>query len=758
MSLSLLEGLTPNQLAAVQHLDGPLLILAGPGSGKTRVVTRRIANLVANGVPPRQILAITFTNKAADEMRERVEQLLPGSHVWVSTFHRFCARLLRQYGNVVGLDSNFSILDTGDQKLLIRQVLHDLDFDPVHYAPDKILWRISNAKNECQSPAQYLRKLEHSVGDHLQVVTGKVFQLYQRRLLDANAVDFDDLLLHVVHLLEANAELRATLGSRYRYILVDEYQDTNLAQYRIVRAIAHRYQNLCVTGDPDQSIYGWRGARAANITQFRNDFPKQVIVPLEQNFRSTKSILSIADQLIARNQNRLKKQLYTDNPDGVPPQLMIFSDSHAEADGVARQLRELVEDGGFAWRDIAVFYRVNALSRQLEQAFMRHRVPFQIAAGVGFYERAEVKDLLAYLRLVHNPADRSAFSRVVNTPLRGLGKTSQNRLIAWADQEGLTLLEAALRAKEIPKLSKAAIVKFPAFARMMDEFSLAASGSVGDLLTRIIERTQFVRQWDASGSEQDRDRLSNVDELVAAARAYDAHAGDEITLEGFLEQVALVSDLDSVDRSSGEVTLMTMHAAKGLEFPVVVIIGLEEGLIPHERSLRDNNRDELEEERRLLFVGVTRAQQRLFLTQSHMRSMHGRTMPTIPSPFLDEFPVDRVHCDGDTWEQSEPWFTEPAIDLREDEPAPPKPSNLPSDLLSKLKTGAQLAGGGSSGNVQLPTGFSIGMQVRHPRYGLGTVIDLQGMGANRTVRVRFTQDDRVQDFASRHAPLQPVGN
>ncbi|MCA9081284.1 MAG: UvrD-helicase domain-containing protein [Planctomycetaceae bacterium] len=753
--LSLLEGLTPAQRAAVEHVDGPLLILAGPGSGKTRVVTRRIANLVQQGIPPRQILAITFTNRAADEMRERVEQLLPESHVWVSTFHRLCVRLLRQYGNVVGLDSNFSILDTGDQKLLVRQVLSELDFDPVHFAPDKILWRISNAKNDCITPEMYQRKLEETIGDHMQMVTGKVFERYQQRLLEANSVDFDDLLIHTVTLLSENPELRATLDARHRYVLVDEYQDTNLAQYKIVAALSQQHPNLCVTGDPDQSIYGWRGARIGNIFAFRRDYPEHVVIPLEQNFRSTQSILQVADQLIGHNQKRMAKRLVTENPDGDPPQLLICPDSHQEADAVARQLRDLVETGEYRWSDCAVFYRVNALSRSLEAAFLRQRIPFQVATGVAFYERAEVKDLLAYLRLVHNPSDRSAFLRVVNSPLRGLGKTSQNRLVEWADREGLTLLEACERAKEIPKLSKAAQVKFPVFARMMGELSLAASGSVGELLSSILDRTRFLQQWEAGGSEQDGDKIANVEELVGAARSYDEHAADEISLEGFLEQVALVSDVDSIDRTTGEVTLMTMHAAKGLEFPVVVILGLEEGLIPHERSLREQNRDELEEERRLLFVGMTRAKRRLFLTQSRMRSIHGRTMPTIASPFLNEFPIERVHCDGDEWEFAQPW-----LEQAEASPPPQEPqlaTLLPGDLMSKLKTGADLANGVTQGKVELQSGYAIGMQVRHPRYGIGTVVNLQGMGLNRTVTVRFVDGDRVQDFVSKHAPLQPIG-
>ncbi|MCA8993876.1 MAG: UvrD-helicase domain-containing protein [Planctomycetaceae bacterium] len=759
--MSLLEGLTENQHAAVSHRDGPLLILAGPGSGKTRVVTRRIANLIAQGVRASHILAITFTNRAADEMKERVHQLIPESRVFISTFHRFCARLLRQYGSYVGLDTNFSILDTTDQKQQVRQVLSDLDFDTVHYAPDKILWRISKAKNECINAEMFQQHFEDGAGDHLDVVTAKAYGHYQRRLIEANAVDFDDLLLHTVELLEQHPELRSSLGERFRYVMVDEYQDTNLAQYRIALALCQRHRNLCVTGDPDQSVYGWRGANPGNIFSFQRDFGEHSIIPLEHNFRSTKSILRVADQLIAHNKKRLKKSLITDNPEGVAPSLLLFSDSQQEADGIAAHIRQLVEgDSGeenappIDWKDVAVFFRVNAMSRQLEQAFLRHRVPFQLLTGVAFYERAEVKDLMAYLRLVHNPLDRAAFMRIVNKPLRGLGKTSQDRLLKWADDQGISPLEACSRAREIPKLSKAAIAKFPAFAQLMDSFSLAASGSVAELLTLIINKTRMAEPWKSGDTEQDHERLANVEELVGAARMYDSHAGDEITLGGFLEQAALVNDVDNIDRTRGEVTLMTMHAAKGREFPVVFIVGLEEGLIPHERSLRDHDRTAVEEERRLLFVGMTRAERRLFLTQSRMRSMHGRTVPTIRSPFLDEFEISEQSEDEvpvAAWPTPAPAFKKPAASEQ------PLDFSSHATLMSKLQTGADLANGGKFGNVELPTGFAIGMQVRHPRYGLGTVINLQGMGAKRMVTVRFIQDGREQDFVSKHAPLQPVG-
>ena len=634
--------LTAAQQAAVEHVDGPLLVLAGPGSGKTRVVTRRIAHLVDQGIPARQILAITFTNKAAGEMAERVEALLPGTRIWVSTFHKFCARLLRQHAEVVGLAGNYTILDSADQKNALRHVMRELGFDPVSMSPGGIAHMISNAKNDLVTAETFAKRYEESVGDYWQAAVARIYPAYQKWLLDSNAVDFDDLLVHVALMLIEHEELRRSLDERYRYILVDEYQDTNQSQYQIVRALSQVYPNLCVTGDPDQSIYGWRGARIANILRFEQDYPTARVVRLEDNFRSTQAILRSADALIANNTQRKAKSLVTPNAEGEPVQLLGFPDSRAEAEGIAQRIRTAIDEQGRNPSDFAIFYRVNALSRQLELAMLRYRVPYQVAAGVAYYDRAEIKDLIAYLRVIYNPADRSAFLRIINTPLRGLGKTSQDRLVRWADREGVGLLDACSRASEVPKLSKAAIAKFKAFGRMIGELSLADAGSVESLLTKVIDRTAYTKPWIGSPADQDQQRLANVEELVAAARQFDATYREETSLEGFLEQACLVSDTDAIDNTAGQVTLMTLHAAKGLEFTVVYLIGLEEGLLPHERALRSDDRHELEEERRLLFVGITRAKTELYLTQSLRRSIHGREMPTIPSLFASEIECERV--------------------------------------------------------------------------------------------------------------------
>jgi len=739
-----MDDLTPIQRAAVDHGDGPLLVLAGPGSGKTRVITRRIANLVLHaGVQQHQILAITFTNKAADEMKERVKALLPNSRIWVSTFHRFCARLLREYSDVVGLSSNFTILDSSDQKQAIKTVMSELNYDITHFPPNKIGFRISNLKNDLITPEMFDSQCEYSVGDHLQSVVRRVYPAYQKWLLEANSVDFDDLLMHTAILLGENEELRRELDARYRYILVDEYQDTNLTQYKIVSAISQDHQNLCVTGDPDQSIYGWRGAKIENILRFERDYPSAKTVRLEQNFRSTKRILQSADALIVNNSQRKHKDLITDNDEGAPVQLLSFPDGSAEAEGIALTIREMIDSGDFTYADIAIFYRVNALSRQLEMALMRHRIPHQITTGTAFYDRKEVKELLAYLRLIENPRDQSAFFRIVNKPLRGLGKTSQNRLYRWAEINHVSLFDACKRASEVPKLSKRAATGFYVFGSMMESFSLADEGSVGELLMKIIEKTRFAAAWENSPDEKDRERFANVEELVAAARSYDSIAGDEKSLQGFLEQTALVSDTDWLDRSAGQVTLMTLHAAKGLEYPVVFIVGVEDGLLPHERSKKDDaGYQEFEEERRLLFVGMTRAEKRLYLTETKARAIHGRTMSTIRSPFIRELECETVDF-GAEWSPTQA------------APVSPSAGKNPFDGI-KLTTAAHLLSGEKTA-VDVPIGFTIGMSVRHPRYGVGTVIDNGGYGTRRTVTVDFVNRDDPETFIASKAPLQPIG-
>lgn len=765
-SLSRTPQLTPEQSTAVDCIEGPVLVLAGPGSGKTRVITSRIARMLAEGIPARGILAITFTNKAAREMAERVQRLAPGSSVWISTFHKFCAYLLRRFAPAVGREPNFSILDSGDQVTLIRQSMRELDIDPIHYPPARVAQRISRLKNDLVFPAQYVQQQAERIGDHFAVIVGQVYAEYQARLQSTNSVDFDDLLLLVIQLLQENPELRSDLDARYRYVMVDEYQDTNRAQYELAAALATDYRNVCVTGDPDQSIYGWRGARIENILRFERDYPEARVVRLEQNFRSTPAILDAADRLICHNTQRKHKGLKTDNPDGPPVQLAVYRDGIDEAENLAQTITAAVQAGNRKWSDFAVFYRVNSLSRQLETTFARLAVPYQVAAGTAFYDRAEIKDLVAFLRLVNNPQDDVAFLRIVNTPARGIGKVTLQKLQHHCRQQGIGLLTAAKSATQLEQLSARARKALASFAQMVEQWRAAADTSVEKLLQRIISESHYIAGWQTEEDEQSRQRLANVHELVSAARQYDLEQ-DERGLEGFLETCSLVGDVDSLESEAGTVTLMTLHAAKGLEFPVVYVLGVEENLIPHERALKTGQSADLEEERRLLFVGITRAREELTLTQTVVREIHGRTVHTIPSQFTTEAGLKPSYGEWDTQAaaaQDEAWF-DPFSDEHDSAQADPAPSPVASNpsaglrlmRASDLLQSGGAGGGSAAGDVQLPSGFAIGMRVRHPRYGRGVVTQIGGMSRHRTVTVEFESDDRTETFVASKCPLQPIG-
>jgi DNA helicase-2/ATP-dependent DNA helicase PcrA len=745
--------LNPQQWDAVNHIEGPLLVLAGPGSGKTRVIVQRTVRLIETGVAPGQILALTFTNKAAGEMASRIAELLPGRSIWVSTFHKLCARLLRRDAQAVGLSPNFTIYDTADQLQLIKAVLEELSADPQHYKPGAILHRIGQAKHRLQSHEEFACAAQDRRSGHYDQLVAQVYTAYQNRLIHANAVDFDDLLMYVGRLLADNEEIRAELDHRYRYILVDEYQDTNQPQYQIVRALSHDYPNLCATGDPDQSIYGWRGAEIGNILRFEHDFPSARVVRLEQNYRSTPEILRAADSLITHNVRRKSKALFTENPAGSPVDVLCFATHQDEAEAVARGIETLASDEQRPWSDFAIFYRVNALSREVERALTRRRIPYQVAAGVAFYERAEIKDLLAYLRLIANPADRAAFHRVVNTPPRGIGKSTIEKISDWADQQSITLLAAAGRAHEFPGLNPRAVAALKRFSDLILEFSQSCYGGVAPLLAALLERTSYGAEWRGSTLETDVQRAANVDELQNAARQYDKQHADDPTLTGFLEETALVADVDAIDDQSGLVTMMTLHAAKGLEFPVTFIVAVEEGLMPHERSTREGTPQEIEEERRLLFVGMTRARQRLFLTRANVRTLHGQDYPSAPSRFLHEMGLGPVN----SARRESAYVPQP---LPQDSVAAPVvPSSRQrtgaGDSRPLLTTGADLLNGTKKA-VEFPLTFSVGMTVRHPQLGVGQVTEAQGIGKWRTVTVVFHSGEPVS-FVVHKCPLQPVG-
>lgn len=777
--------LNPAQSEAVEHRDGPLLVLAGPGSGKTRVITSRIARLIESGVYPGRILALTFTNKAANEMAQRVEVLLPGTRVWVSTFHRFCSKLLRRYGELVGLKPNFSILDTSDQSTVMREVLSEENIDATHFSPGKLLGRISRAKQKLQTAEEFVKQVLDGQGSYFDQIAARVYEQYQEMLLRSNAVDFDDLLMHVGRLVVESEEVRGELGEKFRYILVDEYQDTNFAQYQIACTLAHEHRNLCVTGDPDQSIYGWRGAEIGNILQFERDFPEARVVRLEENYRSTQAICRAADALIAHNQRRKAKALYTRNAEGTPVEPLFFDDQHLEAEGIATTIRQVGQTENRPWSHFAIFFRVNALSRAVELALGRHRIPYQVAAGLAFYERAEVKDLLAYLRLIHNPADRAAFQRVVNTPLRGIGKTTVNKLVGWADQQRISPLEASRNAGRFPGITKRAATGLAKFAEIIDRLSQTPYGGVGPLFDDLLNLTGYGHGWDKSSDETDLQRAANIAELRTAAAQYDAANAADPTLEGFLENSSLVADLDGVDEHSGKVTLMTLHAAKGLEFPVVFIAAAEEGLLPHDRALRSENPAELEEERRLMFVGVTRARERLYLTRTWMREMRGQHQLSSPSRFLGEMALDRPRKKdrSETLARTRVRpvdFPEPAEFSRRDDGAEAESSPCGGDseaaigateteslagrqrkkksklaAVPHLTTGASLLAG-TAEQVEIPRSFQVGMSVRHPQLGVGQVTEAQGLGKFQTVTVVFG-DGSERNFVTHKAPLQPIG-
>lgn len=753
----MVESLTEAQQTAVEHFEGPLLVLAGPGSGKTRVITHRIARLMERGVPSDAILALTFTNKAAREMSHRVHSLVPNHRVHVSTFHRFCSRLLRTWPEDVGLKSSFSILDTSDQVALVRRIIRDLGFDPVHFEPRRVLNRISRARNDLIDSAMLREKLERQVGDPLEAVVCQVFPEYEQQLVAQNAVDFDALLVHVVNLLNESPERREFLDQQYRFVLVDEYQDTNQAQYRILTGLSQIFPNVCATGDPDQSIYGWRGARPDNIAHFERDFSDVRLVQLDENFRSTAAIVQCADQLIAFNSRRHPRQLTTPNPQGEPVRLRRFTNGEVEADSIATEIAAAVREGSRKYSDFAVFYRVNALSRSVETALSRHGIPFQVAAGFSFYDRAEIRDLIGYLRVIDNPADESALIRVINRPARGIGEKTLLRLRNFAQKHSITMFDAACRADEVPSLTNRVRKPLEAFTDLIHRLhEESAQKSVSSLIELLLSEIDYLSLWRDDFDEIDQDRAANVHELITAARQYEIQveeAEETPSLQDFLELASLTSEVDNVDESRGAATLMTMHAAKGLEFPVVYVLGLENGLIPHERAVRDGRPENFEEERRLLFVAVTRAQEELHLTQTMERTFRGMRRSTISSRFVSEMPLE---FDDDlsaaapvTADQLDAHLQRARKRYEQAHRKPELPTIMSAADLLKQQQGENV----SDSEVL----FKVGSFVRHPRYGRGKVINATGGSARATVTVRFEADDREQTFVASRCPLQPLG-
>ncbi len=743
----LLEGLNAAQREAVCHIDGPLLILAGPGSGKTRVVTHRIAWLLAQGASSQQILALTFTNKAAEEMRGRVERLVPGESVWVSTYHRFAARLLRQHANLVGLAENYTIYDADAAGRVLRRAIQRAKVDLTPFSPDQLRTAISWAKNQLILPEDYEPRPGHPLG----TLVKRIYPVYQKLLLDSNATDFDDLLLHVAIILRDAPEFRASLDQRYRYVLVDEYQDTNLVQYAIARALSVDYPNLAVTGDPDQSIYGWRGANLKNILEFEKDYPQVRVVRLEQNYRSTKSILAVADGLIAHNVKRKQKRLFTDNGQGSPVRLVTYADHYEEARDIAAQILDALQSGRRRARDFAVFYRVNALSLPLERAFREAGIAYQLIQGVEFFQRKEIRDVLAYLQIIYNPRDDETLLRVINTPARGIGRTTIEHLHNFAIANAMSLLDAARDCRQVPELTKRATAQVAKFVKLIDGLVSVAHGSIEEMLGHVLVETGYKRQFEASDDEEDQQRLANIEELLTAAREFDERYPGQSRLDEFLEETSLVGDTDDWEAESDRVTLMTLHASKGLEFPVVFLIAAEEGLLPHERS-RDKL-DQLEEERRLLFVGITRAEEDLQISRADKRDFRGQRKMTIPSQFLMELPRGEMEIEDRSGFGSSGGYSLPSSEPVRAQARPRVNEGGTAGI--RLTTAAELAGETSLPPVD-PDEFTQGMVIRHAQLGLGRVTALSGSGTERTATVDFIAPPARRKFNLADGELRPI--
>jgi len=734
----LLAGLNPAQAEAAAHLEGPCLVLAGAGSGKTRVLTHRIAYLVCRGVDPASILAITFTNKAAREMRERVEQLLgrgaAGAMV-LSTFHAACVRILRRWGDRLGWDPRFLIADDADQRALLKACIQELNLDPQRYNPSAVRAAIDRAKNDLVGPEEMARRAD---GFYAAQVA-RIYELYQRRLREQNTMDFGDLLAECVRLLREHPEVLEALQERFHYVLVDEYQDTNHAQYVWLRLLCGRRRNLFAVGDADQSIYGWRGADISNILRFEEDFPEARVVLLEQNYRSTQPILDAAHDVIAHNRQRREKRLWTDRTEGPPVVLYRAREERDEAQFVAAEMERLHAEEGVPWSECAVLYRTHAQSRVLEEVLVRRGIPYVIVGGLRFYERKEVKDLLAYLRLVVNPYDRLAYERVVNEPRRGLGPAALLKIDDHARRLGLSPVHACADAAAIPGLTRPQAEAAAAFGRLiLDLAEQRRSLPVGAVLERLAEDSGYARMLREEGTIEAAGRLENLQELFNIAAEFTA-AGFDDTPEDFLAHVALTAEADTAVQDDA-VSLMTLHSAKGLEFDVVFLVGMEEGLFPHVRSLDDAAG--LEEERRLCYVGMTRARRRLYLTHAWYRTVYGDFQPGIPSRFLSEIRPGRLEERG-------------AVLADEDLGRPPAAGRGWGRAAAPTAAAPGGAGpGDGAGETYVPR---AGEKVIHPKWGEGTVVSLRGSGLDAEVAVVFPEPVGLKRLLVRYARLARPG-
>ena len=735
--MSIYDSLNEEQKKGVFTTEGPVLLLAGAGSGKTRVLTHRAVYLIEElGVNPYHILAITFTNKAAGEMRERIDDMVGygSENIWVSTFHSTCVRILRRFIDHIGFGTNFTIYDTEDQKTIMKDICKRLEIDTKMYKEKSLLAAISSAKDELISPEAYALRAQ---GDFRKMKEAAVYREYQQVLRKNNALDFDDLIVKTVELFQSDMEVLDYYQERFRYIMVDEYQDTNTAQFQLIKLLAGKYKNLCVVGDDDQSIYKFRGANIYNILNFEKEFPNAVTIKLEQNYRSTQNILNAANGVIANNVGRKAKRLWTENEEGEKIAFHQFETGFDEADYVAKDIRSKVREGMYHYGDCAVLYRTNAQSRLFEERFITASIPYKIVGGVNFYSRREIKDLLAYLKTIDNAMDDLAVRRIINVPKRGIGATTLSRVQDYADANGLTFYNALKMAEEIGTIGRASAKIRPFVMLIQSMRSKLPYISVSELLQEIIEETGYVRELEAENTEEAQQRMENIDELISKAVTYE-ESEEEPTLSGFLEEVALVADIDSVDETQDYVVLMTLHSAKGLEFPQVYLAGVEDGLFPGFGAIcAENPTAEIEEERRLAYVGITRAKERLSISCARMRMIRGETQYNKVSRFVKEIPRELLA----------------GTIQKEKMPDIPKPSMMAKNAFSAKpmalrRTGVPEARNFGNSTMKKPLDYAVGDTVSHMKFGTGVVKQIIDGGRDYEVTVDFSGVGVKKMFAS----------
>lgn len=743
MTVDCTYELNPQQAEAVINTEGPMLIMAGAGSGKTKVLTCRVANLLQKGVRPYRILAITFTNKAAAEMRERVNNMSgpAAKDVWLFTFHAFCARFLRmEIDKLPGYGGNFAIYDTADSQNLIKQILKEMNLDDKRFQPSGILSRISNAKNALQDAAAFARQ----AGDFYEQKVADIYSRYEQKLQLNNALDFDDLLMLSIKLLQENKEVREKYQDRFDYLLVDEYQDTNHAQYLLTKFLAAKHRNICVVGDADQSIYGWRGADIQNILDFEKDYPDAKVIKLEQNYRSTQIILDAANAVIENNTGRKPKNLWTENKSGADIIYFQAVDERDEARFVIEQLQNLQRTENKKLGDMAILYRTNTQSRIFEEMLIKSGISYNMVGGLKFYERKEIKDIIAYLRVIFNPADSLSLLRIINVPKRGIGDASLAKIQAYAAANNVSLFEAVSNAAAIDGLSSRFVSKLDDLAGIIFELmNLAGEAPVEDLIDRVLRDTGYLEELENERTPQAQSRIDNLHELISVAQEF-AASEEENNLENFLAHVALVSDIDDTELGEDAITLMTLHSSKGLEFPVVFLVGMEEGLFPHARTLMDET--EIEEERRLCYVGITRAKEKLFLSSTKMRTIYGNTVTYPPSRFLQEIPArlvktikrqERFSALENFKQVSEKYSTRPQ-----------KPASTFNPHSFMPQKPAAAAGGTG-------TRFNTGDRVSHSKWGEGMVVSVKDSPDGQEVKVAFAGAG-VRSLLTKYAVLKKL--